>query len=575
MHFPVLDRLPDMWLGLLDPYWAWAIGAMIFGLTLTGLAPLTHDTSMSSHQIAKLFIRKTMLVIIGALILLLPAFWGVAAGEFGQAAATDLALAFLGAWWAFFMAALIMGSLLRIGWRRYGEPRLSNLARALRIEQDTEKVSDMRDELGKYNALDYDPRDYFKEGEMFTGLAQDGSPLYIPLKVWAEIHKTVAGATRFGKGILYQIWLFQAILLNWTIFVIDPKKDKFIVHVMALACKAAGRKMIVLDLEDETSPGQWSPFCGGATKDRRIRFNNIFELDNRGTDADHYKGLSREQMMELFATGKTRLKELLEGVEDRCKQKTDEADALKGVRASLREWTAYSKLCPRPGRGFSIEKSLLNNAVVLVRGSLHDNVVRNATVAFIMELTQECMRLSSDRKTHVVLAIDELRFLISRVVLDALATIAGYDVEIWTAYQSFTDLTNPIDTRLVGHAVKQSVMINSQIKLAFGGTDGESAEEIADTTGQRLKRVVKFEKTEVNTAGGEKWSTQRTVGDEPEFVVPENVIKALPPRVGVLLRPSELASIMAVSPVPVTMTEWEGHPSPAPQKDTSTVPTTP
>ncbi len=59
--------------------------------------------------------------------------------------------------------------------------------------------------------------------------------------------------------------------------------------VLEQTCARTGRKFILLDLADETVAGNWSPFNGGSAADRRARFNNTMDLDDRGTDADHYK----------------------------------------------------------------------------------------------------------------------------------------------------------------------------------------------------------------------------------------------------------------------------------------------
>src|SRR5580658_4411143 len=211
----------------------------------------------------------------------------------------------------------------------------------------------------------------------------------------------------------------------------------------------------------------------------------------------------------------------------------------------------YRKFAPKPGKGFSVEQSLLNNAVVYVRGSLDDLVVNAATRAFIMEVVQEARRLKHQRTAHLTLMVDEVRFTLSETLLRALATILGANADIVTMYQNFGDLKSPIDERIDGDSALQSVRVNSQIKLLFGGTDPETAEWVAEASGTRLKRIMQMEQTEVNRSGGEVFAPVRRLKDEEEEWVTKNQVLALPPRVAALFRPRALAQIICVDKIPV------------------------
>jgi len=117
--------------------------------------------------------------------------------------------------------------------------------------------------------------------------------------------------------------------------------------------------------------------------------------------------------------------------------------AMSTLRSRLAEWRDYPKLNP----------------------SLDDSVIRGATSAFIIEVIQEARRLSDERDSHISLFVDELRFLISKPLTDALATIAGFNVNITLAFQSLADLESPEDTTLDGKAIAAAVLTNAQIKL--------------------------------------------------------------------------------------------------------------
>ena len=95
----------------------------------------------------------------------------------------------------------------------------------------------------------------------------------------------------------------------------------------------------------------------------------------------------------------------------------------KRMYGGLIEWARIQSLNPH-SQGLSIEKCLLNNAVVYIKGSLDDKVIRGATRILIMEIIQEANRLEKARNNHLTLVIDELRFLTSNAVVDATATFA-------------------------------------------------------------------------------------------------------------------------------------------------------
>jgi len=546
----------DLILAHFEPLWFWIEGGLLFLLGLLGLAPIRLESDLGSHGTLQVTLRHLILVLIAGFVIL-----GIGAGllfwiRLGGQLAGELGAVYLGRWGPFCLAALVLGLILRLVSHRHLLPRISSWLRALRIVQPTEAASDIRDEIDAYRALDFHPAAHYRPGQVLVGLTPEGEAVHVELAEWTEINKTVVGATRYGKGITFQIWAEQGIARGDTVILVDPKRDRFLPRVLRQAAEASGRRFIALDLSDPDSPGAWSPFQGGSAADRRARFFDIMELTDRGTDADHYKALAREQLFDLFEAGAvTTLPSLLAKVAELSATDEDRAKALSTVRARLKEWAGTAKLCPKTGKGFKVERSLTDAAVVYVVGSLDDGVIRAATRAFIQEVIQEARRLAPQRASHLSLFIDEMKFLASDTIVKALATIAGFNAKIITAYQNFGDLLNPDDTRLDGRAVLQSVQVNSQIKLIFGGTDPDTALWVAEASGTRMKKITRFERTEINRSGGETWARQRMLADQEEALIPVNTVLALPRRVAVLLRPKHLAQVVCVSPVPVVAAE--------------------
>jgi hypothetical protein len=134
---------------------------------------------------------------------------------------------------------------------------------------------------------------------------------------------------------------------------------------------------------------------------------------------------------------------------------------------------------------------------------------------------------------------------------DALATIVGSRVNIVTACQSINDLKTPDDINLDGEATYRSISTNSQLKLVYGGADSDTAEWVAKLSGTIVKQVTSMEKVTVKSAGAEEWDLGRTIKPLEEALITENVALTLPPRVCVVFRPSELATVTFTAPVPV------------------------
>jgi TraM recognition site of TraD and TraG len=545
-------QLEDFLVAGVDPYWFESLGIILLVLAAIGVSPVVLETGLGSHGTMMVYLRRTVLCLLAALLTLGVGAAIILPGRLGAGIAAGMVWTWLAYWGPFLAAALIIGVSTRLLWQRYGAPWLSARLRWLRQEQETETLSDIRSEIEAYRALDYYPPDHYRPDAVFTGLSPVGQPVYLPLTDWYQTHKTVVGATRYGKGITAQIWADQLIRRGDGLIYVDPKGDDFLPLVLQQVCAETGRRFITVDLVDEQARGAWSPFVGGSPKDRRARFFDVMDLLDRGTDGDYYKAGARRRLVKLFQVApSTTIGALLSHVEAAAAADEEARKAFDGVRSRLTEWAEYPKLAPKAGRGFSIEQSLLNNAIVYVHGDLDDNVIAGATRAFIMEVMQEARRLKKQRTAHLTVMVDEVRFTLSETLLRALATVLGAKVDIVTMYQNFGDLKAVADTRIDGEGALQSVRTNSQVKLLFGGTDAETAEAVAESSGTRLKKIAQMEQTEVNRSGGEVYAPVRRLKDEEETFVSMNTVLALPPRVAVLFRPRSLAEIVCVDKIPV------------------------
>jgi TraM recognition site of TraD and TraG len=162
----------------------------------------------------------------------------------------------------------------------------------------------------------------------------------------------------------------------------------------------------------------------------------------------------------------------------------------------------------------------------------------------ISEIIQESRRLAAEREHHLTLAIDELKFMISQEISDALATIAGFNVNMILLHQSIKDLRSPEDRSLNVQALESGVLVNCQVKLMYRASDPDTAEWASKLSGTKIVRTTKTRRVEHNHFGGEKYQNERQVNDVEVAVISENEMLSLSPRVGVLFVPERLAAVL-------------------------------
>jgi hypothetical protein len=454
------------------------------------------------------------------------------------------------AWaWGWMLPVAVAGGIAaRVVWARQGVVWWSKITQRLRAKQEDHQLSDMRVEVGKLQTRDFLPRQHYTAGQMFLGLGVDGQPTYLPMKIFRETHMQVVGPTRFGKGVLLGVMLEQTIQAGGAVVYIDPKADKFAPYIMAAACEAAGRKFIYIDLNSEDT--KWAPFEGGSERDRRSRIVNCFGLNNTGDGSDFYKSKERAILDTILPKSGASIGGLRAALEARGSDGKPLKESANRLADGLTEFAALPGLNPKKGGGNKIGEALKSGASIYVRGSLDDPTVKRATQVLISEVIQEARRLGPERSGHLTLAIDELKFMISQEISDALATIAGFNVNMVLLHQSIKDLRSPEDRSLNVQALESGVLVNCQVKLMYRASDPETAEWASKLSGTKVVRSTKSQKVEHNRYGGEKYSAERTVSDLEVPVITTNEMLSLSPRVGVFFVPERLASVLFTCFVP-------------------------
>lgn len=526
-----------------DPMWWIWISALLLVLCTIHFLPL--ELKPENHDFSDrvfLFVRRVCMIgLVGLLIFPIILYIGFGALNSSADQQEVSRMVFEWYWdmaskyWTLPLAAVITGNVLNFCWHRYGEPYVSNFIRKHRVNQAVDEKVDARTEVSKYQTVNFEPVKYFRVGDYFLGLDEHNKPIYVEAKYFEETQTGMFAPTRFGKGVEAGVILAQAIIRGNCVFMIDPKEDKNLPYILAAEAIKAGKPFVYLDLNPD-GKGTWEPFKGGTLRDRRARILSTFKLEPTGTNADVYKSKERAIVDRVLQTTDGSIREMLEAV-TAIVGKED----LSELRDGLAEWAQISTFMGnRKRKGHSIEQSLLNNAVVYVKGSLTDGVVKRATRTYISELIQESKRLDPKRTAHLTIFVDEVRFVISNELVDALATSAGFKTNLILATQAVSDLRNLEDKTIDGAALQQSFETNCQIKLIYKAGDEITAKWGEGLSGKKWIRVAVNEKLEVNRWGGEKWDRNRSMNMQEVPVISETVFLYLPPRVFVLFVPGRI-----------------------------------
>lgn len=533
-----------------DPWYFISISASLFVLFLIGFSPCFSSSMVNEEYTVKLHagiklrqIAWMNLVFIGLFLPLSVFIFGLISVPNKDAYASAFGsqyFSLVSDLWIVPAFSATLAFLLNLVFNRYLKPRWSALKRRWSVRQSGDELSDIRAEKENLKTKNFTPEKHFSEDRFFWGLTKNDIPIFDSWEVWKTRHFRLVGPTQTGKGVLIGTCLDQAIRKGSTVFFIDPKPDKHAKAIMKKACLETGRPFVELDLRGGHK-GRYEPFLGGEDRQARARLTFALGLRDTGTDGDFYKSNERRIIDKIFSEWDRRLYSL--------KQILAKDEYFKDVTRSLNyinEWLGISTFrVNKDKRGFAVDKSFENNAVVYIRGDLDDEVINKACTVLIMEICQECKRLYEKgiKKDHALLLMDEVAFLINEQIADALATVAGFDMNIGLAYQSEGDLLNLKDKTLNADAIASRVKVNCKNSLYYMAADSETAEIMAEESGLIYKSVTRSQGVMIGEMMEETWDKKRDIHQVDENLVTANQAKMLPERVGVLYRPNTLAEI--------------------------------
>lgn len=404
---------------------------------------------------------------------------------------------------------------------------------------DVRKVKELLPDSIEYNPLDYID---LKKG-VFIGLDKDDQPQYITIKEFQKQHAAIIGTTGSGKGITASVLLYQAILLGEAVFVEDPKDDEWAVHVLREACKKAGKKFVVINLNRTNH--QLDLLADISHEQLEELFNAGFSLSKKGEAADFYRIADRRAARNVAAIHKTGMTLYDLFNDDNVKSIGEDAPAFLG---ELEEIALVNSVNAK--NGFSLKEIFDNGGCCYIIGSTRNQKIISAQRMILTRLIQIAETRDRINTTPRVVAIflDESKYHISRPTMEGLGTARDKSVHIFMAFQAIDDLRDcPSD--LNGDSVIGAVIENAKFKLIYKIQNPETAEWAAKMTGSILVDD-EMRKVRTDLSLTEKVDTDRMIRQAESYYVDSNMFLNLPERVGFVFTSKDLPKATKMSHIP-------------------------
>ncbi|EFR6819705.1 type IV secretion system DNA-binding domain-containing protein [Salmonella enterica] len=394
---------------------------------------------------------------------------------------------------------------------------------------DVRKVKELLPDSTEYNPLDYID---LKKG-VFIGLNKDDQPQYITIKEFKTQHAAIIGTTGSGKGVTATVLLYQAILSDEAVFVEDPKDDEWAPHVLREACKKAGKKFTLINLNKLNF--QLDLLADISHEQLEELFNAGFSLAKKGDVSDFYRIKDRRAARNTAAIHE-------KGMTLRDLFNTDFVQSLRedvpAFFGELEEIALVNSI--NATNGFSLKEVFDEGGCCYIIGSTRNQKIISAQRMILTRLIQIAEtrdRINTTPRT-VAIFLDELKYHLSRPALEGLGTARDKGVHIFMAFQATDDLRDcPSD--LNGDSVIGAVIENAKFKLIYKIQNPETAEWAARMTGSILVDD-EMRKVRTDLSLTEKVDTDRMIRQAESYYIDSNMFLNLPEKVGFVFTSTEL-----------------------------------
>ena len=374
----------------------------------------------------------------------------------------------------------------------------------------------------------YDPEKYFRPKKgVFIGIDEHKQPIYIPTDDWRSSHAQIVGTTGSGKGVAAGVLLAQALQQGEAVVVIDPKSDEFLPAVMVSRAKKANVPFVYIDLTG--SKAQWNPFLSKSEQEIEELLTAGLGMGDTGSDADVYRVEDRRVARRFAAFCSKYPGPIHQQFADFFAANQELVETARKFYADLEELVFTP--CLKATTSIDISTLLEAGAVIYVRGSTRNPRILKLQKIFLLSCMQAIT--SRDRATarHVVLFLDEFKYVLSRPAIEALGAIRDKRAHVIVAHQTLGDLQD-CGRDLSAQAVIGAVVENCAIKLAYQARDPETALWLSKLSGTIL--VDDETRTIERNLGLTEKQSQRTLRQAERPFVDINQLLMLPKRAAVL-----------------------------------------
>ncbi|TVO39893.1 type IV secretory system conjugative DNA transfer family protein [Vibrio algivorus] len=459
----------------------------------------------------------------------------------------------------------IIGIALHVYLRRWLTPKHNELK--MKITQKTKlarnEKTDVREIATHLPTTEhYDPMKYIdlKRG-VFIGLDELRYPQYIPLETWQTQHADIIGTTGAGKGVASGILLYQSILADEGVFVLDPKNDEWAPHLYRKACEDAGKPFYLIDLNKQEY--QINLLADITTDQLEELLVAGFSLAEKGDVADFYRIDDRKAARVSARLDESERKTLRALFNSEYVQSI--AENIKAFYGKLEELAGLDSI--NAVNGVSLQNIFDEGGCCYVIGSMRNGKIIAAQRMLLVRLLQiaETRDRIHTKPRPIAIFLDELKYHLSKPAMEGLGAARDKGVHIIMAHQSIADLKDcPAD--LNGDAVVGAVVENAKFKLVYKLQDPDTAKWVAEMSGTILVDD-ETRKVETSKALTESIASDRSIRQAERNFIDTNMLLNLPKFVSFIYSAESLPFASLISPIRVQKSELILSTKPQPEDD--------
>lgn len=332
----------------------------------------------------------------------------------------------------------------------------------------------------------------------------------------------VVGGTGAGKGRLLQLIASQFIMNNSSCVFFDPKFDDFLPKILSQECERHNVPFLLIDLEYDKA--HLTLFKNDKAEIIEQCFSAGFMLEFLGNAQDFYKSVEQELIEELSIFIKNnRQFTLPEAISLFLQSEMCNDRDVKKLVIELKRLSRVLSI--NTLRGIDIQQAIENHTLIYIKCSTDSSRILLLQRILLASILQYCKYRGRDSSRHVLIILDEFKYLLSDIAIKALATIRSMNANIIVAHQSIDDLKD-CPANMDSQSVVSSITENCGIKVTYKVKAPETAQYFAEMSGERPVEESQFD-YQVTSSLTQVKKLSKTTKENTSYYFEPNVFKAL------------------------------------------------